>query len=73
MNACRSCGGANRPTAKFCKFCGTGFAPPDTAAALDSLVGMDKLRATLDAIRVETEGRRRAGRDPPAAGHADHR
>ncbi|MCH7342263.1 AAA family ATPase [Pelomonas sp. CA6] len=25
---------------------------------------MDKLRATLDAIRVETEGRRRAGRDP---------
>lgn len=64
MNACASCAGANRPSAKFCKRCGTAFATPDTASLLDSLVGLDEVRAALDALRVESEGRRRAGRDP---------
>ncbi|CAM4014127.1 AAA family ATPase [Roseateles saccharophilus] len=67
MKACASCAGANRPGAKFCKFCGTGLAAPTAAQTLASLVGLDNLRAALDAIRLEAEGRRRSGRDPRRA------
>jgi SpoVK/Ycf46/Vps4 family AAA+-type ATPase len=63
VNVCASCAVANRPIAKFCKACGTAFAPPDTATLFQSLVGMEDVRRTLEAIRAEAEGRRRAGRD----------
>jgi SpoVK/Ycf46/Vps4 family AAA+-type ATPase len=67
VNVCASCAAANRPIAKFCKACGTAFALPDVGTLLNSLVGLDDLRAALDAIRAEAEGRRRAGRDPRRA------
>lgn len=63
MNTCASCGAANRPSAKFCKRCGSEFKPPETDALLGSLVGLEPLRGILDGMRAETEARRRAGRD----------